>query len=105
MKDINPEEILTWDLEKLWNFYVMIKENRDDKEYHQIKFGTKLIIPIRYLIEEWYEMYPTTKKVRVLGFGKFNITEFTDEIEEREKALRKAIEEEIQEDEIAEPRT
>lgn len=106
MIDINPEEVLTWDIEKLWNTTKqLVNEQKYKKELHQIKFGINIEFPIHYIIYEWFELHPVSKKATIKGYGKYKLQPFIDEVEQREELMREIILENIGKEEIATPRT
>lgn len=109
----DKEEISLYDLniEELWlTLKKTLEENNLTKEYEQehekIKNGYKLRVDIRYLFENkgWYEEYPTSKKVRIQGHGKYPLIPFLDEIDTRKIAMIKIIEENQEEKGITTPR-
>lgn len=59
--------------------------------HERVKYGFKLNFPITYYLNKWYNEYPSTKNVTVLGFGTCKIWYFTDEIEKREILARRFI--------------
>ena len=77
---IQEDEILQWDTEKLWNAINML-DNKEDyhEEIERIKFGRKVKIPIWYITNEWFEVYPSSAKIKILGYGKFKIWDFMEE--------------------------
>lgn len=93
--NINPEDILTWETKKLWNTLNAIKndkENNIDKEkYYKIKYGINIECPIWYITEEWYELYPSSKKTKIKGYGKYNLSDFMQEKENRDELMRQEI--------------
>lgn len=106
MKIEDPNEILEWDTEKLWNAVQQIKEEieKQPRGYEQAKNGIKIKFPIQYIINQWYDMYPSTKNARILGYGKTNIQNLLDEIEERNSIMRKIIIEHTDNEEATKPR-
>ena len=106
MIDTSPEEVLTWDMEKLWNALKQLTEKEEyKKDKELIKNGIKVKFPIQYIIQEWYKMNPENKRVTVRGYGKWKIDDFMEEIEEREDLMRQIIIEKMEKPEIAKPRT
>lgn len=98
MRVENPDEILEWDTLKLWNAVQQIDEETDGelkKEIQKIKEGIKLKIPIYYITQEWYDIYPTGKSLNIYGYGKFEVDTFMEEIQTRERIMRKIIYENI----------
>ena len=61
---MTEDEILTWDIGKLWNGLKQITEEtiEYEKQEKEVKQGINLKIPIWYLINEWYEIHPTTNR-------------------------------------------
>lgn len=105
--EINPEDVIMWSTRKLWNMFEIIvnKEKGYEKQKQQVKFGINLEFPIHYITQEWYELYPASKKASIKGYGKFPLQEFMDEIEQREEIMKEIIIENIEKEEITSPRT
>lgn len=103
----SPDEILEWNTQKLWNAVQIIKEEigQEPKGYKQAKDGIKLIFPIQYIIQEWYETYPSNRKAKILGYGKARMTDFLEEIEQREAILRNIIQQNTNNENPTQPRT
>lgn len=101
----NPEEVLDWNTEKLWNA-INLLENKEDykKEISRIRFGTLIKVPIWYIINEWYEVYPSSARIKIMGYGKYKIWDFMEEKELRDSKMRKIIMENIEDDSPTEPR-
>lgn len=94
MRIENPDEILEWDTMKLWNAIQQIDEETNGalkKEIDKVRNGIKLKIPIYYITQEWYDIYPTGQSVNIYGHNKYNINDFMEELQEREKLMRKII--------------
>lgn len=107
MRIDNPDEILKWDMQELWAAVQQIneeEENEYEEEIKKIKQGIKLKIPIYYIIEEWYDIYPDGQNINIYGYDKMNIHEFMDEKEERERLMRKIIYESIEDNDPLESR-
>lgn len=106
MIDINPEEVLTWNTTKLWYMFNIIKQNTeiDQDIMEKVKNGINIKIPIWYITEEWYEIYPSTKKVAIKGHGKYELNHFMNEVEERDRIMKETIIENIDPGEIISPR-
>lgn len=106
--DITTEEVLTWETKKLWNTINTIKNHEDaeinDEEINKTKNGINIECPIWYFTEEWYDIYPSSKKVKIRGHGKYSIKEFMKEKENRDSIMRKIIIKNIEQDEIIEGR-
>lgn len=90
-----PEDILTWDIEQLWNAINTIEGVKDDYKqlYQKIKWGFRLKCRITYLFPErkWYEEFANSGRVNIQGHGKFKINDFIDEVEKREETMRKIL--------------
>lgn len=107
MRIENPDEILEWDLMTLWNAVQQIDEETNGeitKELIKAKEGIDLKIPIHYLTQEWYDIYPAGRGVNVYGYGKFDINTFMEEIQSRERLMRKIIYENIDDEDPTEAR-
>jgi hypothetical protein len=93
--EINVEEVLTWETKKLWNTLNTLRNDTDnnitEEDYFLIKFGNKIKCPIWYFTENWYDIYPSSKRVGVKGHGKFYLKDFMDEKEDRDKLMRSII--------------
>lgn len=108
----NLDLIYSWSIKELWNYFNQIMNDEDDKgitlkqlyinEYNIIKYGSinKKGIPIHYINNEWYDLYPDHKIAIIRGFGKVNIDELLDEIDNREQLMRKIIIENTDEEDI-----
>lgn len=101
------KDIYSMDTETLWNIFLEINEETKEykKEMDMVRNGINISFPIQYLINEWFEIYPASKRVTIKGYGKFEITKFMEEKEEREKIMRKTIAQEALSKEVEEPRT
>lgn len=101
---IQLERLYEMGIGELWSILQQLKEEHgiNEKEYKQIKGEDN--IPIYWITEEWYSIYPATKTVIIEGIGKVKINEFMDEIEKRKALIRKYIIENTQEEEIISPR-
>lgn len=110
----NPDEIYEWDIGKLWNAFQVMLEKEDDEgtEYRTIYYneeilvrkGIRIKIPIQYIINEWYEEYPHTKKIKISGHGKYKLIDFEEEKEERERIMRRIILDNLEDGENTTPR-
>lgn len=93
--EINPENVLIWETKKLWNTLNTLKNdpdiNIDNKLYNKCKFGINIDCTIWYFTEEWYEIYPSSKKVKINGYGKFWLKDFMKEKEDRDSLMRNLI--------------
>lgn len=87
----DPKDVLDLSLDELWAA-VQLLDQEDLKEFTEeieaVKFGVDVKFPIYYIINEWYENHPSSKRVSIKGYGKSDIVKFHDEIEERKKVLR-----------------
>lgn len=106
MKIENPEEILEWDTEKLWNAVNIIKQEigAEPRGYKKAKDGIRIYFPIYYITNKWYETYPSAKRAAIFGYGKVSIQDFMKEIEDRDTIMRNIIMEHIEDDEAIKPR-
>lgn len=107
--DIHPEDILQWETKKLWNTLNSLKNDEDaqlnQENYYSIKHGLRIKIPIWYITEEWYEIYPSSKKVKIQGHGKFWLKDFMQEKEDRDSLMRSEILKNIDDGNMMEART
>lgn len=104
----DPDKVYEWDLTTLWEILNTLEKEElqeYEEEYYKIKFGYNVMVPISYLTENYYEDYPTTKKVKVLGYGKYNFQDFYDELDERKHAMRQIILDNIRDEDKIIPRT
>lgn len=109
----NTEDLLKWDLNELWSCFQTILTYEEEKrgkledvykeELQNVKEGIKFKIPIWYLTNKWYEEFPAKKGVKVLGYGRYNINEFQQEIEKRKTIMRNVISEESTDTDLTEP--
>lgn len=88
---------------------VILEENTElrkqyTKELEAIEKGIELKIPILYIVEGWYEEYPTSQKVNIKSYGKCDIHKFYTEKRKRDNLMRILILENINQDEITQPR-
>lgn len=109
MISVDREQILKWDIEQLWNACQILEEDEetpetDLKKIEQVKNGINIKVPIYYLIQEWFEVYPNNKRAKILGYGKYDMHEFMEEIETRNKIMRKIIHDNLEEEQSTEPR-
>lgn len=112
--DYDSDLLYEYDLKKLWAVLQTLLEQEDDEgtenkekyylEVKQIKEGIDLKIPIWYLTNEWYDLYPSTKRVRVKGHGKISINKFMEEKEARETLIRNILLEEYDDGSNTTPR-
>lgn len=104
----NPDEVYSMNTSELWNIIgsMEIEEKIDYKtEIELIKNGINIKIPIIYIIKGWTEEHPETKRISIKAHGKYDITEYYDEVQERNNMMRQIILENIEEDEPNKPRT
>lgn len=99
----NPDELLEWDLNKLWNALNQTEETKQ-KTKDKAKNGIKLTIPVWYITQEWYNINPSTKTVRILGHGTYKIEDFMQEIEDRKKIIIQELLELMENEGAIEPR-
>lgn len=98
---LDENNILIYDIDKLWSILGYLKDSGypiSDDNYNLIKNGFKIKFPIHYLIEEWYNLYPSTKRVSIQGYGKFKMDDFMEEVDKRKALLRTVIMENIEDD-------
>lgn len=102
MIDIIPEDVITWDIEKLWNYFDIIsQDDTKSKELkEQIKYGIKHKFPIWYVLHEWYEIRSYYKIAVINGYGKIPINEFMEEIEKRTQKMREYILKKLDKEEL-----
>lgn len=104
----NPDEIYKWNIKELWACIQLLEPEQEqlyEEEIRKAKYGQKIKIPIIYIMKNWTTENPENKRISIKGYGKYNILDYYDEIEEREKILRRIIFEAIEEEEITRPRT
>lgn len=102
----NPNEVNTLEIQELWKYTQILKQEQeiDNTTYNKIKNGIKITIPIWYFTEEWYELYPSSKKAKIHGYGKIPIETFMQEIEERETLMKTTIIQNLTDESPTEPR-
>lgn len=86
------ESIYEMELNELWNYIRTIEDdlNKDQKSnLKDIKEGYVYQVPIQYIVRGYYQEFPNTKRVKIVGYGKIPLLAFWEEIELREKELRK----------------
>jgi len=92
---MEAENIMSWELKELWAYIKTIEddlENPEDKiNILKAKSGINIKIPINFIIKNFYHEQPEYLIVTVSGFGKYPLTTFHNEIDEREKILRSII--------------
>lgn len=107
--DLDPQDIISLETKRLWNILNTIKKDSkstiDNEEYYLIKYGIKIKCPIWYLSEEWFELYPNTRKVSIKGYGKYKLNDFMNEKENRDNLMRSIIINNLNDDSIIEGRT
>ncbi len=111
---IDTENIGSLNIRELWNTFIVLLDSTDEEgkqymsyfqqEYSQVKNGINVEFPIHYIIDKWYEEYPSSKRVKILGYGKFSLSNFKEEIEKRETIMRRIILENMNESSLTEPR-
>lgn len=107
-------ELINMNIGELWKLFndTLAKEDENGRklmetyrnEYHYIKNGIKLRVLIQYLTKQWYEEYPTSKKVSIKGHGKFSLELFLWEKEEREHMMREIISRHLENETLTIPR-
>lgn len=106
--EISEADILKMEIAELYDTLKMMQESEDLEEYEEeireIEEGIDIKIPIIYLTNEWYEPYPSTKRVKVMGFRKYEINEFFKEKSAREAKMRVIILENLGNEHPAEAR-
>lgn len=100
----NPDDIYTWTTNKLWNAVKTLELADDHEDLILIQEGIDIPVPIWHLTQEWYTLYPTSKKAHILGYGKYELRQFMQELENREKLMRQLIEEHLNQEETTTPR-
>ena len=101
----NPDDLYSWSTNKLWNALKTLdipKEHQDT--YSTIKYGKHINIPIWYITQTWYSLHPSTKKVTILGYGKYELSTFMEEIELRDSLMRNMLLMAMQNPELLSPR-
>lgn len=105
---VNPEDVLQWNIKQLWNETLLLIEEEPKiakkEQIEKIKYGYNIRVPIQYIIQEWYSLYPSNKTVNIKGYGRHKLLEFLDEIEERETNMRNLIINNMDEEGIIKPR-
>jgi len=93
--DIQAEDVLMWESKKLWNLLKALSQDPEhkvpSKDLEKIKNGFRITVPIWYFTEEWFEIYPASKKVKIVGHGKYNLDDFMKEKEDRDALMRSTI--------------
>lgn len=90
----NLDEVYNWDVKQLWSAMNLLDDEERKlykKDLEKIKYGINIRIPIVYIIYDWIDDHPENRRVSVKGFGKYDIIEFYDEIDERERLMRQII--------------
>lgn len=96
---IEQESLLSMGLKELKNLAeIMLDELPPEAE------EGKLGIPLVYLTNEWYLAHPSSGKVTVQGHGKYNLIDFYEDLEQREKILRAELWEALASDKPTTPR-
>lgn len=89
---VDEERVLNAETKELWNILNSMRNSPDNdikaSDYEKVKYGINLLVPIWYFTEDWYEIYPNSKKVAIRGHGKFSLDAFMDEKEERDSVMR-----------------
>lgn len=104
----NPDEIYKWDTKELWNAINLLDEedvSNNEEEITMVKYGIKIRIPIIYIIKGWVEEHPENKRVTIRGYGKEDIVKYYDEVDERNKIMRKIIIDNLPDEDPTESRT
>lgn len=109
MISADREQILKWDIEQLWNACQILQEDeetsqQDLQNIQAVKHGIKVKVPIYYILQEWFETYPNTKRAKIYGYGKYSIHDFMEEIETRTQIMRSIIYNNTEESASTEPR-
>jgi len=96
MSDVTRDDILSWDTNRLWN-EIQLLDNKEEYtvEISQVKFGDKIKIPIWWIMNEWYEIYPSSARIKIKGYGKYKIWSFMEEKEWRDNLMRNILIENI----------
>lgn len=103
----NEETIYQMQTIELWRaFKRVIAETgkQYEAEEHQVKHGINIQVPIWYITEDWYTIYPENKRVHIRGHGKISVNDYMEEIDKREDIMRKIILENSEILESEEPR-
>lgn len=86
------ENIYSWDIEQLWNWLDSADLQKEyPEEYEKVKEGIRIKVPIYWIINDWWKQETHIKKASVDGFGKWELNQFMDEIQERCKIIRQII--------------
>lgn len=108
--ELDTQQIIEMKLPELYDTYLLLRDTDEltQQEIQQtneaIEEGTTTKFPITHIIQEWYELYPTTGNAKILGHQKIPLKNFLKEIKKRETILRNIILTKTQEQEIINPR-
>ena len=84
-----PKELLdqipNWDFNTLYEHFELLEP--EGKVKNKVDNGVKMDFPVEIILDQYYEEFPKTKKVRVYGFGTGALYEFKREIRERKKIM------------------
>ena len=103
----DPDEVYKWDFKTLWNaLKIIVKDNgvHYESKLKEIKEGKRLKIPIAWIINEWFLPYPSGRVVTIMGQGKFRMIDFYEELDHRENLMREIILDNVNGEEVIEPR-
>lgn len=115
MISVTPEQVMNMDIQQLWNSFRLLMEEEDDRgkklsmlykeDLLKIKWGSGNVdVPIWYFINEWYEIYPSSGRVKILGHGKFPLKDIMEEKDKREAIMRSILIENTDNDSLTEVR-
>lgn len=109
------EELLEMNIIQLWKCFKMLMNEEDPNgkkfihfyldDFNKVQNGINLKVPIWYFTNKWYEVYPSNKCVKVMGYGKVQIKTFMEEKEGREDMMRMVIQEQMDDGSTSKPRT
>ena len=90
---IDKQELMKAEIKELWEYIKSIQEETGDYDegIEQVKKGIDIMLPIWYITEEWYDIYPSSKRVKIMGFGKLRIQDFMEEKDRRSAIMRSII--------------
>lgn len=93
----DPIEIVKLGLAELYSLAEIMfhTDEIDEKEYNEtidlVENGVKIKIPLLYIINNYYKPFPSSKRVLIKGYGRYNIMAFDKEVKYRENLLRQMI--------------
>lgn len=103
---LDIENLYEWNTAKLWEVFSQLYFEGlvPEQAYFEVKFGCTIDFDIMYITNEWFEVFPSSKRMKMYGHGKLHLKDFDNEVQLRKNVMRDQISKEIDNSDIIEGR-